>query len=183
MTAAAGSFARYFYPRPPRGGRPEEVAKHGRQKYFYPRPPRGGRLLTAAAGSFARYFYPRPPRGGRPEEVAKHGRQKYFYPRPPRGGRRHAYDVIKRIKKFLSTPSARRATTQCRNSLFKHRFLSTPSARRATFHLVSFRPGFTNFYPRPPRGGRPYTLYASRMAAVFLSTPSARRATAPRFPS
>ena len=35
---------RYFYPRPPRGGRPERpaIGRHG--KNFYPRPPRGGRL-------------------------------------------------------------------------------------------------------------------------------------------
>ena len=57
-----------------------------------------------------RYFYPRPPRGGRrrgePQDIAA----MYFYPRPPRGGRREwamAQDII---NKFLSTPSARRAT-------------------------------------------------------------------------
>ena len=35
----------------------------------------------------------------------------------------------------------------------------------------------SNFYPRPPRGGRP-TSSSSRLACSgFLSTPSARRAT------
>ena len=34
-------------------------------------------------------------------------------------------------------------------------FLSTPSARRATEQLSGFWPFTANFYPRPPRGGRP----------------------------
>ena len=35
--------------------------------YFYPRPPRGGRPPSSKSGRpSARYFYPRPPRGGRP---------------------------------------------------------------------------------------------------------------------
>ena len=34
-----------------------------------------------------------------------------------------------------------------------------------------------NFYPRPPRGGRPPRFAAAQTASSFLSTPSARRAT------
>ena len=82
-----------------------------RAMYFYPRPPRGGRLFVPdvelvvleisihalreegdgtrpAAASTMPYFYPRPPRGGRPQQIA-----------PMLNG-----------MKFLSTPSARRAT-------------------------------------------------------------------------
>ena len=40
-----------------------------------------------------------------------------------------------------------------------------------------------NFYPRPPRGGRPTYKSASMATAPFLSTPSARRATASNCPS
>ena len=36
---------------------------------------------------------------------------------------------------------------------------------------------FTNFYPRPPRGGRPSRPRSQPTWAAFLSTPSARRAT------
>ena len=56
-------------------------------------------------------------------------------------------------------------------------FLSTPSARRATLSFPT-RPRFlSNFYPRPPRGGR-LTPPADRDEGwKFLSTPSARRAT------
>ena len=35
------------------------------------------------------------------------------------------------------------------------------------------------FYPRPPRGGRPFRVSLHRPIAEFLSTPSARRATRP----
>ncbi len=35
-------------------------------------------------------------------------------------------------------------------------FLSTPSARRATFLRFGGIPQHINFYPRPPRGGRPH---------------------------
>ncbi len=57
------------------------------------------------------------------------------------------------------------------------KFLSTPSARRATRDLPnSIRcPG--NFYPRPPRGGRQAHTGQQHGQKQFLSTPSARRAT------
>ena len=60
------------------------------------------------------------------------------------------------------------------------RFLSTPSARRATSTARSLLPGTSDFYPRPPRGGRRKKLLHRAVKAIeFLSTPSARRATHP----
>ena len=65
------------------------------------------------------------------------------------------------------------STTNSRRRLF----LSTPSARRATRTGRSRLRPSSNFYPRPPRGGRRIsTLFWSPMQE-FLSTPSARRAT------
>ena len=55
--------------------------------YFYPRPPRGGRPLRPSLPAFALYFYPRPPRGGRPVRPMCSWQPANFYPRPPRGGR------------------------------------------------------------------------------------------------
>ena len=79
---------------------------------------------------------------------------------------------------FLSTPSARRATEafaqncvpalisihalreegdlhRSGSGMVRTKFLSTPSARRATtLHLLRERVN-RDFYPRPPRGGRP----------------------------
>ena len=80
---------------------------------------------------------------------------KNFYPRPPRGGRQCSHSSRDGTKKFLSTPSARRATA-----------LSSLEVS-----------GFSNFYPRPPRGGRPFRSSNSADTEIFLSTPSARRAT------
>ena len=36
------------------------------KRYFYPRPPRGGRRVSPSVRCALRHFYPRPPRGGRP---------------------------------------------------------------------------------------------------------------------
>ena len=56
-------------------------------------------------------------------------------------------------------------------------FLSTPSARRATTTYQRQARSNTNFYPRPPRGGRLARALALDVQSIFLSTPSARRAT------
>ena len=128
------------------------------------------------------------------------GGRAYFYPRPPRGGRPQCISGQPETRRFLSTPSARRATTDAGGSTETGLFLSTPSARRATLCLVvtfHFRDisihalreeGDTlqsksterlfDFYPRPPRGGR--RAQHGRLSTrrrTFLSTPSARRAT------
>ena len=108
--------------------------------------------------------------------------------------------ICARRSKFLSTPSARRAT------LYNHRHahccqISIHALREegdlCKFALMKQR---TDFYPRPPRGGRPYlfprhflyqciSIHALREEGdllpcsipfhinLFLSTPSARRAT------
>ena len=104
------------------------------------------------------------------------------------------------LQEFLSTPSARRATTKpyTRSIIdaisihalreegdfsffvllfFCFLFLSTPSARRATGRACCFQPVSSYFYPRPPRGGRQAAAPEAIQPEEFLSTPSARRAT------
>ena len=147
----------YFYPRPPRGGR---LAKYdqqflsifisihalreegdsgsggasARRRNFYPRPPRGGRPSTTIGTTKFWNFYPRPPRGGRPSSRPPEPPSTInFYPRPPRGGRRLNGGYWDNEEVFLSTPSARRAT-------------SDPGVH---IEIGGY------FYPRPPRGGRP----------------------------
>ena len=56
-------------------------------------------------------------------------------------------------------------------------FLSTPSARRATHRRPAPGSRGSDFYPRPPRGGRPPRGISCTRRCRFLSTPSARRAT------
>ena len=57
------------------------------------------------------------------------------------------------------------------------RFLSTSSARRATPRSIMRLQVRYNFYPRPPRGGRRRLCGHRDGGAGFLSTSSARRAT------
>ena len=127
------------------------------QGYFYPRPPRGGR----------HNINPTPPRW---ELISIHAlREEGDLQRPGRRGGhfisihalREEGDLRPRRAreapgKFLSTPSARRATHRgmSRATGF-FLFLSTPSARRATLKGLSW----------------------SHKLRGFLSTPSARRAT------
>ena len=170
--------------------------------YFYPRPPRGGRLTSLLTQSTSSRFLSTPSarratckypsarvvtcisihalreEGDKPRKV--HDREPlYFYPRPPRGGRLHCVHGEHAAVKFLSTPSARRAT---------------PDGLPLDFDRIDFYPRpprggrhssppmiFTStmdFYPRPPRGGRPCEKAWGLSIKEFLSTPSARRATA-----
>ena len=100
-----------------------------------------------------------------------------FYPRPPYGGRHITINAAPGMDVFLSTPSVRRATyggvcraSGCRISIHA---LRTEGDR---YHL---RPaaGDSDFYPRPPYGGRPDLLADFNNCVSFLSTPSVRRAT------
>ena len=136
-----------------------------------------GDPVPHAAAGCCRYFYPRPPRGGRRVIFFMASVSNDFYPRPPRGGRPELQCCCTKRRIFLSTPSARRATSFTLAPPSSSKFLSTPSARRAT-STTSPRPGpGLNFYPRPPRGGRPRSRSRRRWTSRFLSTPSARRAT------
>ena len=164
------------------------------QHDFYPRPPRGGRPQMSPACPSISYFYPRPPRGGRPATTSLTSTHK--------GISIHALreegDAFQKLLLvfdclFLSTPSARRATSSTKGSYTTPvTFLSTPSARRAT---SSTKGSYTTpvtflstpsarratptaarpirhppyFYPRPPRGGRPaagLTITASTKISI-----------------
>ena len=79
--------------------------------------------------------------------------------------------------KFLSTPSARRATYN--GSMFTKSFEISIHALREEGDTQQHRTWsiFSNFYPRPPRGGRLVMRIIAAWSMLFLSTPSARRAT------
>ena len=159
----------HFYPRPPRGGRlglflldliPSNISIHALReegdkilainphtvKHFYPRPPRGGRPLHPDVyAECSSNFYPRPPRGGRPISAYSRSHPEYFYPRPPRGGRHGTMPA----------------------SVYRFTFLSTPSARRATTAPCQRRCIASHFYPRPPRGGRLHGLKCGQQKTVI----------------
>ena len=124
------------------------------------------------------HFYPRPPRGGRPRtDKRMFNVTANFYPRPPRGGRQFANLGEQPVKKFLSTPSARRATLRQAFAV-QHYYISIHALREEGDRLADFCFCLcTDFYPRPPRGGRHKLDCFLKVFHPFLSTPSARRAT------
>ena len=152
-----------------------------------------------------RDFYPRPPRGGRPLWVVRSSGSAAFLSTPSARRATQTYsdtdgtieisihalheegDIAKMITSgtvtvFLSTPSARRATA-----------LGGPQLRISGISIHALREegdtrdhcradGTADFYPRPPRGGRPSLTLKAQIEKIFLSTPSARRATAQASP-
>ena len=123
-----------------------------------------------------------------------------FYPRPPRGGRRDGIVPGDITVKFLSTPSARRATYIERIQKAIIEFLSTPSARRATkiclygewripISIHALREEGDRRHQRGIQADFGISIHALREEGdlpgegkkqdpdKFLSTPSARRAT------
>ena len=98
-------------------------------------------------------------------------RRPNFYPRPPRGGRHYLTNMSMAYFQFLSTPSARRATSKSRPSIKPETFLSTPSARRATRYPGGDGSRLGDFYPRPPRGGRPRLRTRASLSWYFYPRP------------
>ena len=124
----------YFYPRPPRGGRPAVRDRPGGIRgNFYPRPPRGGRHRAVVRDHECRGFLSTPS-ARRATYVTLQLRSfaTYFYPRPPRGGRRCRQSCCQ------STPAISIHALREEGDLYDKvsgmglQFLSTPSARRAT---------------------------------------------------
>ena len=190
-----------FYPRPPRGGRRRALLPLSSAVNFYPRPPRGGRhpqppdrrcqnqisihalreegdMPRSTPTSAGAYFYPRPPRGGRP--IAD-----YFG--IPTGvisihALREEGDVLMLVSVYVIFTISIHALREEGDSAVQ--ILDT--VLNISIHALreegdfSEHPPFstiTHFYPRPPRGGRPFHRSGHRRSAKFLPTPSARRAT------
>ena len=168
--------------------------------YFYPRPPRGGRPSFRSRGSSWRVFLSTPSARratALPAALRNHLVISIHALREEGDVTTINYPRI--IVKFLSTPSARRATyhtlggngtgtisihalreegdvgprcsprrrpisihalreegDEVHEAMDKYidEFLSTPSARRATYKIKLKEYREVNFYPRPPRGGR-----------------------------
>ena len=168
-----------FYPRPPRGGRPEVLEQQQETQKFLSTPSarrattvdspcahcqaisihalreEGDRSMKPGSMHWCN-FYPRPPRGGRLDSVIPGAVVVGdFYPRPPRGGRPGVAAYNGLLEK-ISIHALREEGDSA----------STIRTRRSY-----------DFYPRPPRGGRLPCSAARLNQLIFLSTPSARRAT------
>ena len=154
-----------------------------RSRYFYPRPPRGGRLFFFSISVLHVDFYPRPPRGGRRAGQRQRAKKDEFLSTP--SARRATVGNSQsggHAQLFLSTPSARRATRAATGVKADILFLSTPSARRATGAAFLAWWG-AEFLSTPSARRATQASNKSHRPKPFLSTPSARRATRPSQPS
>ena len=126
---------RYFYPRPPRGGRPTHNTQH-----------------TTSNDAISTHALREEGDG---KTLCRLLVASYFYPRPPRGGRREADLHTTAVTPFLPTPSARRATQAA--SAWLHPwpdfYPRPPRGGRRNSQCPEIHQ-FCYFYPRPPRGGR-----------------------------
>ena len=220
-----GGIRLYFYPRPPRGGRllrldqtidQQAISIHAlREEGDQNSTTKPVCLKIFLSTPSARRATPTGPRKNVESKISIHALREEgdprlyrgtadagdFYPRPPRGGRLEqqaamSYNSAISIHALREEGDARTRAIMC----LTFTFLSTPSARRATTAYQRQTCSDTDFYPRPPRGGRPLALslepcdqlisihalreegdYHNRAddcrAGQFLSTPSARRAT------
>ena len=103
-----------------------------------------------------------------------------FYPRPPRGGRPLA-EMQNIMLRAISIHALREeGDLSCFLRGRKCAGISIHALREEGDHSHSSRWASTlsNFYPRPPRGGRQTKNQPFCPKKLFLSTPSARRATA-----
>ena len=101
-----------------------------------------------------------------------------FYPRPPGGGRH--LDKEQYMRQVAISIHALRVEGDCTpvsGYCIVSSFLSTPSGWRATISGAAIGSRRSNFYPRPPGGGRRGGDHAEMEGTIFLSTPSGWRAT------
>ena len=94
-----------------------------------------------------------------------------FYPRPPRGGRPASVLPWVHASRFLSTPSARRATCPlepaCADTCISIHALREEGDRNRCFRADRS----ADFYPRPPRGGRPVRFLLLHVQQDFYPRP------------
>ena len=169
---------------------------------FLPTP--SARRATAAdrrRGDAVQNFYPRPPRGGRPENRSQLSRFNRFLPTPS-ARRATNVKVSGDAWVYISTHALREEgdvgkmhTNGITYEISTHALREEgdkSGAHRPCFFAISTHalreegdssdlpswPFFSDFYPRPPRGGRRWMYGSTTSTSAFLPTPSARRATA-----
>ena len=186
----------YFYPRPPRGGRRTPAVEQFQLDQFLSTPsarratgPRRGDTPFRGISIHALREEGDGLAGG------GLGGTNNFYPRPPRGGRRKGHVLQADRVIFLSTPSARRATRSVFAESIKCTSISIHALReegdagaaafgrcrtRISIHALreegdqggaSTPSGAQDFYPRPPRGGRPVAVSRQLLTEHFYPRP------------
>ena len=180
MMAFSSGVMRYFYPRPPRGRRRENIqceakllaisihALREEGDHPYSSWERGSNEFLSTP-SARRATIPRP------HLLCWHHD---FYPRPPRGGRLTVRSIAPGRSQFLSTPSARRATPKAVKasvtmSISIHALREEGDRRLGAAAQVGEG---ISIHALREEGDRKSDFYTAP-ASTFLSTPSARRAT------
>ena len=146
MYAIQGSF--YFYPRPPRGGRRYDLGYVFNQNIFLSTP--SARRATCSTVSISPV-----------NAISIHALREEGDPNPQ----------ITFICDCFISIHALREEGDSRGSLLNGMaclFLSTPSARRATAEENTYTFAMFNFYPRPPRGGRPNNPVKAYNAILYF---------------
>ena len=116
MMAFSSGVMRYFYPRPPRGRRRENIQCEAKLLAISIHALREeGDLDSDIAQIIYKISIHALREEGDQRQPCIVAKLLYFYPRPPRGGRPSGGFAMGYVTKFLSTPSARRAT------LYNHR--------------------------------------------------------------
>ena len=171
----------YFYPRPPRGGRPktkfitfgvEGISIHALRE-------EGDFGMGVILSDIAVISIHALREEGDARADGQRDRADHFYPRPPRGGQPRAAPHLTTFR-CISIHALREEGDPQFANLGEQpvKFLSTPSARRATYVqdcyqvIVNISIHALREEGDPAIGPPPFSGYR------FLSTPSARRATA-----
>ena len=152
----------YFYPRSPRGERPTAVyiRRAVRRQFLSTLPARGATFLHCGVVVCQAISIHAPREGSDAPPPRQPPGESNFYPRSPRGERLHARAVQFRQRfQFLSTLPARGATRRSGVEIaLVVVFLSTLPARGATIIESFFFERHSHFYPRSPRGERPFVF-------------------------
>ena len=170
-----------FYPRPPGGGRPLVRMSSSAPQRFLSTPSGWRATVCFFASLFGADFYPRPPGGGRPSAsgpvclfagISIHAlRVEGDTFRAARGPRTPISIHALRVEGDNAVPDA-----------FQQRKISIHALRVEGDLPQSPRSSTrSDFYPRPPGGGRPERATHFCCYPRFLSTPSGWRATLPFF--
>ena len=101
----------HFYPRPPQGGRQPNSCRKTKLSIFLSTPSaRRATAVTVRSKKLSSISIHALRKEGDTYRFARSSDGADFYPRPPQGGRHELRRENRQYKRFLSTPSARRAT-------------------------------------------------------------------------
>ena len=170
----------HFYPRPPRGGRPKgAVASTTTPKIFLSTPSaRRATTATTSPSPAARFLSTPSARRATSGIGCTSGSSAIsIHALREEGDVLQAGDDDRALGISIHALREEGDWRGVAQAVEDSQFLSTPSARRATTSPRKCGPAASYFYPRPPRGGRPRSSALNLSDMLFLSTPSARRAT------